>query len=383
MFRVLINKVENNQDLYRIVESAIKQIGTFNILEKQVLLKPNCLMKSKNAITNPELIGYIAKWVKNNGGIPIIGDSPMSGGKTAEDIYKRVKYNNKSGFDIIMEIEDSCKWVSFQEGPILISNENYDFQKMKNTVIAKNFVNADVVINIPKWKTHFLTKFTGGVKNYWGVQVGKSKTQAHSYADTPNKFSMVLTDLYSYIRKIDKDNLIIMDAIDIMHGNGGPSYGYMKHLGLILVSNNSVAIDSVAVSIGGLNPFDVPTLKYCHQRELGCADLNQIEVLGEKIEDVKTNLNFPISTIGNTLGFFQPLYTKATKKIPRIKRYKCVKCGTCVNLCPTNSIKLNNITKYPEFNRSTCINCLCCAEGCPEHAIKAHSAGISGILGLI
>ena len=106
-----------------------------------------------------------------------------------------------------------------------------------------------------------MTQFTAGVKNYWGVQVGRSKTNSHKYGTTSSEFSIVVTDLYSYITQINKDNLIIMDAIDVMHGNGGPSFGSMKHLGLILASNNSVSLDSVAVSIGKMNPFDILILK--------------------------------------------------------------------------------------------------------------------------
>ncbi len=381
--RVSIIRVNEYSGIYQAIESSINLVGSFDLKGKRVLLKPNCLMPSKNAITSPEIVGNIAKWVKNKGGTPIIGDSPMSGGKTALEIYKKVKYKGKSGFDIITEIENEVEWTSFLENPILISKEIMKFQRLEKTAISSNFVNADFIINIPKWKTHFLTKFTGGVKNYWGVQIGKVKSRSHSYGNSPDKFSVVLTDLYSYIKKINKDNLIIMDAINIMHGTGGPSFGVMKELGLIITATNSVSLDSVAVSIGGINPFNVPTLKYCHQRGLGIADLNQIEILGNSINDVKCKLNFPTITIGDTLGLLQPLYSRATRKIPRVKRYKCIKCGTCIDLCPTGSISLNKITQYPEFRRSTCISCLCCVEGCPNHAIKAHSAGIYGIIGLV
>ena len=113
MTRVSIIKVEEHQDLYHAVDSAINLIGTFDFKDKKILLKPNCLMDSRNAITNPILLGNIAKLVRKKGGYPIIGDSPMSGGKTAQEIYSKVKYKNKSGFEIINEIENECEWISF------------------------------------------------------------------------------------------------------------------------------------------------------------------------------------------------------------------------------------------------------------------------------
>lgn len=384
MTRVSITKIDEHQNLYEAINYAINLIGKFDIKDKKVLLKPNCLMPSKDAITNPILLGNVAKWVMNNGGIPMIGDSPMSGGKTARDIYKKVIFGNNTGFNIFNEIAGKCDWISFQDNPILISKEENDFIQLKSTVIAANFVNADFIINMPKWKTHFLTRFTGGVKNYWGIQPGKSKTNSHSYGNTSDKFSMLIADLYSYVKKINKDNLVIMDAIDVMHGNGGPSYGLMRHLGLILASDNSVSLDSIAVSIANMDPFKIKTLKYCHERNLGIADPNQIEVLGKELKEVQVNnLSFPITTISDVVGIFQPIYNRVVKKIPRVKRIKCSKCGTCIDLCPTNSIRLNEYSKFPEFNRTTCISCLCCAEGCPSHAIRASNAGIRGILGII
>ena len=383
MAKVSVIKIKDYSKLYDIIDNVINAVGSFNLQGKKVLLKPNCLMNSKNAITDPRIVGTVAKWVKNHGGSPQIGDSPMSGGKTAEDIYKRVKYGEKSGAEIISEIESGFEWVSFLEKSVLVSNQEQDFERLKTTAIAQNILDADFLINLPKWKTHFLTRFTGGIKNYWGIQVGRSKTHSHSYGDNSNRFSSVVADLFSYVKKIDKDNLIIMDATTIMHGTGGPSFGNMKDLNLIIASDNSVSLDSVAVSIGKINPFQIPTLKYCHERGLGMADLNQIEIIGEELNEIQVDLTFPTSTIGNAAGFFSPLYNRAQKKIPRVRRSKCVKCGTCVRLCPTNSIKLSKYSRYPQFNRKTCINCLCCAEGCPEHAIRAHKAGISGIFGLV
>lgn len=383
MAKVSVIKIKDYSKLYDIIDNVINAVGSFNLQGKKVLLKPNCLMNSKNAITDPRIVGTVAKWVKNHGGSPQIGDSPMSGGKTAEDIYKRVKYGEKSGVEIISEIESGFEWVSFLEKSVLVSNEDHDFERLKTTAIAENVLDADFLINLPKWKTHFLTRFTGGVKNYWGIQVGRSKTHSHSYGDTANRFSSVVADLFSYVKKIEKDNLVIMDATTVMHGTGGPSFGNMKDLNLILASDNSVSLDSVAVSIGKMDPFQIPTLKYCHERGLGMADLNQIEIIGEELNEIQVDLIFPTSTIGDAAGFFSPLYNRTQKKIPRVRRSKCVKCGTCVRLCPTNSITLSRYSKYPRFNRKTCINCLCCAEGCPEHAIRAHKAGISGILGLV
>ena len=317
--------------------------------------------------------------------------APMSGGKTSEEIYKKVKYKNgQSGYEIIMDLNPETEWTNFNVDPVLISKKDFPkFDLMERTVIASAFINADFVINACKWKTHFLTRFTGAVKNYWGVQVGTTKSKSHLFGPTPAKFAIVLTELYQYIHEVlKKDNFVIMDAIQAMHGSGGPSFGNMIDLNLILASQDSVALDTVAVNIGGLNAINaIDVIRECHVRGLGIGNLSQIEILGENIEQVrqKTTISFPGRTFTSFLGVFQPIgnsVNNAFKRIPRVRKTKCLKCGQCKIICPTDSI-LEDINGFPKINRTTCINCLCCAEGCPHNAINTPRAGISGFLGII
>ena len=376
---VAIVKIADHDNLFDAIKNGLHLIKFDSelISGKRILLKPNCLQASEKAITSPEVLGTVSKIMKDFGATVDIGDSPMSGGTTAEAIYKSIKK-----LDLINEIGENPNWISLMENPQLIEREF--FKKMERTVVSKNFLEAQFVVNIPKYKTHFLTSFTGAIKNFWGVQSGTTKSKSHLYGKSPKSFGTVLTDLFNFIHKEKKCNLVIMDAIEIMHGSGGPSFGKLMDLGLIIIGTDAVAVDTVCVKIARNEVEKVHYLGECSERGLGINDINKINVLGTQIEEIKppSRIIFPTGTYTGFIGMFQGLGNRFLKQYPHLKSNKCKKCGDCAKLCPAQCITIDGVTGYPKFNRKECINCLCCVEGCPQHALKPRRAGVLGALGL-
>jgi NAD-dependent dihydropyrimidine dehydrogenase PreA subunit len=48
---------------------------------------------------------------------------------------------------------------------------------------------------------------------------------------------------------------------------------------------------------------------------------------------------------------------------------KCIDCGTCISLCPTDALHFNREDKL-EFSYEKCIGCLLCLDSCPRYAIE-------------
>lgn len=370
---VSIIKINEYNDLFAAIKHGIELIGGIDVQGKKVLLKPNCLSATKNAVTDTKVVANVVKLVKEYGGTPQIGDSPM-GIPSAKKIYTSI-----NEIDIIEKEEP--EWVSFNDESVIINSKDYDFEILKQTAVAKNFIKADYVINLPKLKTHPLTNLTGSIKNYWGIQSGTSKSKTHLYAGRNSlKFNQVLADLYSFVVYIQKNNLTIMDAINAMQGSGGPSFGSMVNLGLIISGTDPVAVDTVATAVAGHETQEVPVLGILHDRGLGIGDLDQIEVVGKPISEVKKRLIFPNALYSWAFNQIQ-IFNRALRKFPRLKKNLCKQCLSCVKLCPMESIKVE-FNNFPQFNKNNCINCGCCAEGCPENAIRMSYAGISGLLGI-
>ena len=82
-------------------------------------------------------------------------------------------------------------------------------------------LDADLVINLPKMKTHTLTRYTGAVKNLLGVLPGGRKREIHVRAPGVTEFSRALVDILELVRP----QLNIMDGILGMEGNGPGTSG--------------------------------------------------------------------------------------------------------------------------------------------------------------
>ncbi len=240
---------------------------------------------------------------------------------------------------------------------------------LKKVYIAKAVREADVIMNLPKLKTHALTTFTGAIKNLYGIIPTGLRTALHGEHAHPAEFAQVLVDIFSAVRPA----LTVMDGIVAMEG-AGPANGTSRPLGLILVSSDAVALDAVAQTVIGLDPLRVWTTHHAHHRGLGVGDLREIEVLGENLESLKVrDFRLPPAA-GEMMGRVPPRVTRwATRHLqvqPVVISARCVGCGACVRACPTGAAQFRG--KKAWIERKKCIRCMCCHEACRYDAIELH-----------
>ncbi|MEM2538863.1 MAG: DUF362 domain-containing protein [Candidatus Bathyarchaeia archaeon] len=148
-------------------------------------------------------------------------------------------------------------------------------------------VEADVFISLACMKTHSQAVVTLAMKNLIGIAPGSvygyPKWVLHEKAEEKGDMYMagVIVDLCK-ARRID---LAIIDGRIAMEGRG-PHEGDPVRLDLLIVGVDPVAVDTVASAIMGFDPDKVPTLRLANQVGLGTNNLHEIEIKGEKIEDV-------------------------------------------------------------------------------------------------
>jgi len=362
--KVSIIKCEDYEEkrVENAVREALELIGGLKEIIKhndKVLLKVNLLAPAEPeeaVTTHPAIVKAMIKLVREAGGIPLVADSPgfLFAGKKNEAIIK-------SG---IKETADAMGVEALQfetiENPF-IEIEVSDGVLLKTIFAARLALEADVIISLPKLKTHSNTWYTGAVKNMFGVVAPKTRKIAHNLA-TYEKFSGTLVEVYSAI----KPKLAVMDAIVGMEGEG-PRHGEPKQIGLILASYDSVALDAVASKIVGYRPMGIYTTKLATERGLGNGNLSKIKILGEKINDVSIDFKKPSGRQVNIPSILVRFFSRFVKVEPYLVREKCKMCGICEKSCPVDAIKLN---PYPIIDRNLCIQCYCCNEMCPEGAMK-------------
>ena len=352
------------------VKTALELIGGIDsklISGKRVLLKPNCLDSShpdRGVTTHPEIFRAAAVELKKSGALLFYGDSP------ALDSPSRAL--KASGFE--QAAKDLGIHASDFYTPVEISSPNGKIIKKFN--VTKAVKDADFVVSLPKLKTHSQTYFTGALKNMFGIIPGLRKAEYHFKLPDTGHFSQMLVDLYSAAKPF----LSIMDAVTGMEG-AGPKSGRLRDIGLIIAGFDGVAVDSVACSIIGLNPMDVPTIKLADEQGVGVGQPANIEVAGESLENVKVKY-FDIVKPAPDVRFLGEWLSHKVKnfvtKKPVIDGILCSSCYACINICPSlpKSICAKSRSpeaqerKPPEIDYKSCIRCYCCQEVCPKGAIK-------------
>ena len=217
--------------------------------------------------------------VSEVGGIPIIGDGSgivRPGSTTTSQAFK------------VSGIED----VASGYGAELINFETSGYvevdvpgaRQFSRLHISKAVLEADVIISLPKLKTHELTLYTGAVKNFFGTVPQKNRKQAHFLEDR-DRFGEAVVDIYSVV----KPQLAVMDGVVGMEGNG-PSNGTPVFAGVIMASYDCVALDIVASELIGIDPLKVPTNKAALSRGFGT---EHPEIVGVPLEEVKVRFKRP------------------------------------------------------------------------------------------
>ncbi|RME20678.1 MAG: DUF362 domain-containing protein, partial [Deltaproteobacteria bacterium] len=227
--------------------------------------------------------------------------------------------------------------------------------------LARAVVEADVVINLAKLKTHALCGMTLAVKNCFGCVVGLGKAQWHVRAHSNvGQFSRMLVEVCRAVRPA----LSIVDGIVAMDGNG-PGSGRPRQAGLLAASADPFVLDRVIAGLCGLGSSDVTT--FAHDGLDGGLD---VEFTGLRPEELSiSGWRMPRSRSRGIRRI--PWLSDRLVPTPRFDNGKCTSCGQCVKLCPVNALELRN--KRVEFDSRRCVHCLCCQETCPEGAISARS----------
>jgi len=243
-----------------------------------------------------------------------------------------------------------------------------DGKLIKRFDVVRPVLEADCVINLPKFKTHKLTCLTAAVKNLFGVLPGKTKMGYHASLKNIDNLSDMLLDLCSLV----KPRLTIVDAIVGMEGDG-PNSGHPREMGLLLAGPNPLAMDVLLAEIVNVDPRTIPHIRSAVNRNLCSGRLDDVKILGETLESIR-KADFLIPGVRESLapGIIYRLGSPLLKNMffvkPQIVLETCTGCGICEENCPENAIMIANSKAQIDYKR--CIRCYCCHELCPNNSVE-------------
>ncbi len=282
------------ESLSNALVTLLEPIGGMNAVVKKgdrVLLKPNLLTGSrpgKECTTRPELVYVVAQMVIDAGGKPFLGDNPAFG--SARGVAEA------NGYLPLIEALN-LPVVDFHGLRYQTVSEGFN-----HLLLGKEAMEADVVINLPKVKSHAQLTLTLGVKNLFGCVPGKMKAWWHMEAGKDaNRFGDMLVETARTINP----NLTIIDGI-IGHEGNGPSGGEPRSLGILGAATDVFALDRAIVDLLNVAPDRVPTvaaairLGFCSELEainFPWLQPEELKVLDWKLPDTMMPIDFGLPRV--------------------------------------------------------------------------------------
>jgi uncharacterized protein (DUF362 family)/NAD-dependent dihydropyrimidine dehydrogenase PreA subunit len=328
---------------------------------ERILLKPNILAAEgpeKVVTTHPSVLAGCIRLLREAGVEVRFGDSP--------GLDNPAHAARRSGL-LEAGVRSGAEFADFASSARM---DNPGGTLVSSFPVAQAVHECDGIINLPKMKTHQLTRVTGAVKNLFGCIPGKRKALYHVQFQDVVEFSGLLAELNLRLRP----RLHVMDGIAAMEGNG-PRSGDPKPMHVLILSADPVAVDATFCRLVAMDPAFVPTTVVGHRQGLGRFQEDQIEAFKVIRKPVYSNASYA----------YYNIIRNAVLPKPVIDATKCVKCGRCVEACPVPDKALrfdNGRQRPPQYHYDLCIRCYCCHEMCPERAIEKKTPLLGKILRL-
>ena len=375
MAEVALLKCEdyNPGRIREILERGLGLLGGIGSIIKpgdKVLIKPNMLSAKdpdKHITTHPAIVEAVGRMVLDQGGRPVVGDSPALGR------FSRVA--EKTG------VKSACLALGIETAELKHPRkvDTPESSVFKHLEIASQALDADVVINLGKVKTHSLMLLTLGVKNLFGTIVAQRKGEWHlAIGLDRDSFAALLLDIYLTLRPA----LTILDGVYGMEGRG-PTNGQIRPLGFLGLSRDAVSLDMTVCRLLGARLDHFPLYRAALDRKLISPGAAGIEVLGDAWSEM-TIKDFKLPDLETPPGGSNPVSRFISRQLvsrPVHRPENCIMCGQCEKICPADALAKRG--EQMVFDYNACIRCYCCQEICPQDAIGFRKGWLAGLLSLI
>ena len=265
-----------DKHLEQTIEDGLNAVGVrlATLRGKRVLLKPNLVEPTRQTphmTTHPAVIVAAAEIFRRYGADVSIGEGP---GHVRDTEMALVESGVQEALDAA-----GLTFFDLNYGEVAWTTNRGGASKLPGFYFPRAVIEADLIVSMPKMKTHHWVGMTGALKNMYGVipgiQYGWPKNVLH-HAGIPQTVFDINASLPATIA--------IVDGIVGMEGDG-PIMGTAKHMGLIVVGANSTAVDATVSRIMGLDPQQVSYLNLASGK-LGTLEDSRIEQRGEAWEQV-------------------------------------------------------------------------------------------------
>lgn len=154
--------------------------------------------------------------------------------------------------------------------------------RLKEIAIVKDFLECDVLINIPIFKDHDGVRLTGTLKNIMGATSSATNRNFHGVSLIPVEgyYSdpVRLGECIAEANLVRKPTLCIADGTEFITTNGPSGPGKLARPHVVVAGTDRVAMDSFGATLLNLRPEELPTIRKAAELGLGSMDLNRLRI---------------------------------------------------------------------------------------------------------
>jgi uncharacterized protein (DUF362 family) len=249
------------------------QLFRLEITGKRVLLKPNLVEFDPNGVinTHPAVVEAAIDAFKTLGARQVIvAEGP---GHRRDNEYLL----SASGlYDVVKEHHVS--YVDLNTDEVRLTQLKSSFTNLKELYLPEALFNADLLVSIPKLKTHHWAGVTLSMKNMFGVVPGA----VYGWPKNALHWAGIVGSIVDINSSLPIPRFAIVDGIVGMEGDG-PLQGQQKNSGVLILGDDLVAVDATAARLMMIEPRQVKYLNLSGEF-LGNLERSKIEQIGEDLE---------------------------------------------------------------------------------------------------
>jgi len=245
----LLNAPNYDVDFADIIGRGLRELG-LDVRGRRVFLKPNMVeYEPGTAINTHPLVvaGAATAFLSAGAREVVVGEGP---GHRRDTEYL---LTSTGLFDHLRELR--LRFVDLNQDDVRVVPLRSQFTKMKSIALPEELLQSDVIVSMPKLKTHHWAGITCSMKNFFGVVPGAVYGWPKNILHV-NGIQASILDLNSTI----KPHFTIADAVTAMDGDG-PIMGRPRHLGFLALGSDLVAVDSTCARVIGVDPAKIGYLR--------------------------------------------------------------------------------------------------------------------------
>ncbi|MDP6458665.1 MAG: DUF362 domain-containing protein [Candidatus Bathyarchaeota archaeon] len=272
MIRERVSLVEAGDDIQKAVTRSIALIGGLGLKGgERVVVKPNlCNAKNPYGMVTTDfaiLEAVICLVRKETDNITVVESDNIS--DTAD--------NRAARSGLLDKLDDLS--ISFMN----LTRDDHEVHEVagKKLRLPRTVLDAEYFVNLPKIKTEGHVSVTLSIKNLFGVLQRRKKSVLHRR----------LNEILPYLAKTVRHDLIVVDGLVAMEGNG-PIIGTPREMGIVIAGRNPVSVDAFCARLMCFDPSEI--LHIIKSHEMGLGELDP-EVLGDSWQRFVCEFDRPYS----------------------------------------------------------------------------------------